>query len=399
MIRSRVLGMTAAMMLVTAAAAACGSSTGSGAQGDSSSGTVPIGVITSLTGAYSVYGAPFEDGVTYAVKQINQAGGFVVKGKHYKFSVTTENDNTSPATAVQKATGLISSQKVVAIFGPIGAQGPAVEQLTTQGKVINFSSSSSVSTTAGPPKNPLVFMTDGGAQARVDAVVSAIKSFVPRVKKVAILGPQEETAAAIIPVLNSTFSNAGITAVNFSYPVGTTDLSSVLTRLVAAKPQVVLMGWAAPDRQTQAQQFAAAGLPSSTAEFLYAGTISECQSDAHGRPCIADPLAGADLSSSSLSASDRRFISGFEAFTKTSTLSPQIEATLWTYDYPFMLAQAMTKAGTVTDTTAIANALRGGVTRHGLLGTITFDQKNNAVFGFDETLVSPSGSMTTKHFS
>jgi ABC-type branched-subunit amino acid transport system substrate-binding protein len=387
------------MTLVTVAAAACGSSAGSGSQAGNASGTVPIGVITSLTGSYSVYGAPFENGVTYAVQQINQSGGFVVNGKHYKFAVTTENDNTSPATAVQKATGLISTQKAVAIFGPIGAQGPAVEQLTTQGKVINFSSSSSVATTAGPPKNPMVFMTDGSAQARVDAVVNAIKSFVPGVNKVAVLGPEEETDAAIIPVLNSAFSKAGITMENFNYPVGTTDLSSVLTRLVAAKPQVVLMGWAAPDRQTQAQQFAAAGLPSSTAEFLYAGTISECQADAHGRPCIADPLAGADLSSSSLSAANKQWVSGFEAFTKTTSLSPQIEATLWTYDFPFMLAQAMSKAGTVTDTTAIANALRGSITRKGLLGTITFDQNNNAVFGFDETLVTPSGATTTKHFT
>jgi ABC-type branched-subunit amino acid transport system substrate-binding protein len=162
---------------------------------------------------------------------------------------------------------------------------------------------------------------------------------------------------------------------------------------------VVFMGWEAPDYQTQSQQFAAAGLPSSTTLFLYAGTISECQADAHGRPCIADPLTGADLSSSSLSAYDKQFISGFEAFTNTTSLSPNIAAALWTYDFPFMLAQAMSKAGTVTNTTAIASALRGGVTRHGLLGTITFDQQNNAIYGFDETLVSPSGSVTTKHFS
>jgi ABC-type branched-subunit amino acid transport system substrate-binding protein len=361
---------------------------------------VPIGVITSLTGAYSVYGAPFSDGVTYAAKQINQGGGFVVKGKHYRFAVTVENDNTDPATAVQKATGLISSQKVTAIFGPIGAQGPAVEQLTTQGHVLNFSSSSSVAPTAGPPKNPMVFMTDGSAQSRVDAAVAAIQAFAPGAKKIALLGPQEQTDAAIVPVIASAVQKAGMTMQNFSYPDGATDLSSVLTRLAADKPDVVLMGWASTDRQTQSQQFAAAGLPSTTALFLYAGTISECDADAHGRPCIADPLAGADLSSTSLSAADQKFNTGFEAFTKTSSVSPNIAATLWTYDFPFMLAQAMTKAGTVTDTTAIANALRGSVSRQGLLGPdIKFDQGNNAVFGFDETLVSPSGTVTTKHFS
>lgn len=375
---------------------ACGSSK-SGSSSSGSGGTVPIGVITSMTGAYSAYGAPFADGVRYAVSQIN-AKGFMVNGKKYTFNALVEDDNTDPATAVQKATSLISDHHVVAMFGPIGKQGPSVENLTNASHVIMFSSSSSVAPTAGPPKNPLVFMTDGSAATRVDAVVKSIQAFVPNVHKVAILGPNEQTAAAIAPLLDQGFSSANVSVQQFLYPVGTTDLSSVLTRLVAAKPDAVVLGWSSADRQVQAQQFATADLPKTTTLFGYAGAISECKTLMPGRPCLADPLAGADLSNGAHTPQAQQFVTGFEQFTHSSRLSDQIEATMWTYDFPFMLAQAMTKAGTVTDTAAIAKALRQ-VSRNGLVGdNITFDAQNNAQFGFDVSLVSPDGSISTKHF-
>jgi hypothetical protein len=95
-----------------------------------------------------------------------------------------------------------------------------------------------------------------------------------------------------------------------------------------------------------------------------------------------------------------KFVLGFLKYTNAIALPQQAEAVLWTYDFPFMLAQAMTKAGTVTNTTRIANALRGGVVRDGLIGThIIFGSDNSAVFTYSVTLVSPTGSSTTKVFN
>ena len=70
---------------------------------------------------------------------------------------------------------------------------------------------------------------------------------------------------------------------------------------------------------------------------------------------------------------------------------------MWTYDFPWILAQAIEQAGAVDDTEAIGQALHE-VTRDGLIGELTFDEANKALFGFDITNVMPDGTITTENF-
>lgn len=388
--------VASALCMATLGIAAISSTSNAGAA-NTKFKTVPIGMITSITGAYSVYGLPFEQGAAYAVSQINKTG-FKVKGHKYKFKLTTENDNTDPATAVQKATGLIDNQHIVAMFGPIGAQGPAAEQITNAHHVLMFSSSSSVTATAGAPTNPLVFSTNGDPSQAGNFVFNAIKAFVPGATSVALLSPSEQTDAANVPLDIAAAAKDGLKFYNFSYPVGTTNLSSILTQLVADNPSVVIMSNDSQDVAVQGPQLIAAGLPKTTPELLYAGGISECATTATQNPCIADPLVGADLTSTSLSAASEKWVSGMEAFSKSSTLNPFVQASEWTYDFPYMLELAMQKAGTVTNTAAIAKALHE-VSRVGLVGTIKYNAENGCEFPLAFTYITTTGQETTKSIS
>jgi branched-chain amino acid transport system substrate-binding protein len=363
--------------------------------------TVNIGMITSITGAYSVYGIPFQQGATFGVYQINKTG-FVVKGQKYKFKLTSENDNTSPATAVQKAIGLIDDQHIIAMIGPIGAQGPGAEQITNAHHVIMFSSSSAVTATAGAAGgNPYVFSTDGDPSKAGDFVFNAIKTFVPGATSVALLAPQDDTDAANEPLYAAIAQADGLKFYNASYPVGSTDLSSVMTTLIAEKPSVIIMGDDTVDMGVEAPQLATAGLPASTVVLGYAEAISECgviQTSLPNNSCIADPLVGADLSSNSLDPFDKTWVREFEAWTKTPSLSPFIQATTWTYDFPSMLVAAMKKAGTVTNTAAIVKALHE-VTITGMIGKIQYNSQNGLESPLAFTLVTPAGQETTKEIA
>jgi branched-chain amino acid transport system substrate-binding protein len=382
--------------------AACGSSKKASSSTATTSkatktGVVKIGLLTPLSGRFGVYGAPFRDGAAFAVDEINKAGGFTVGDTKYTFDLKVIDDKSDQAASVQGATQLINDEHVVALIGPIGPLGPSVTQLTTAQNVINFSSSSSVSAIAGPPKNPLTFITNGSGAKKIQATVDSLKAFAPNAKSVAIFGPADETAAGVTPVFQKAFDAAGMTMKTFTYPTGTTDLSTVATRLVAAKPDAVILGWANSDRVTQGPQLTAAGLPKEVPVLLYADAIGTCTAIFKGRPCIAHPLAGADLTSTSLDADRKAFVDRFLKFTNSSKLPDQVSAVLWTYDFPGILSQAMTKAGTVTDATAIGKALHE-VTRKGVLGSITFDEANKALFGFDLTLTAADGTITTKNF-
>lgn len=76
---------------------------------------IKIGVILPLTGPGAGLGIPSRNGITLAEKHINAAGG--VNGRKIKLII--EDDTTNPDTALSKANGLIFSEKVVALLGPI----------------------------------------------------------------------------------------------------------------------------------------------------------------------------------------------------------------------------------------------------------------------------------------
>ena len=76
---------------------------------------------------------------------------------------------------------------------------------------------------------------------------------------------------------------------------------------------------------------------------------------------------------------------------------PITDISLWTHDYVFMMAKAMQVAGTVDDTTAIANALEV-IEYDGVLGPLSFDEYHRVAHGYDTCLVG-GGEITCAHYS
>jgi branched-chain amino acid transport system substrate-binding protein len=362
-------------------------------------GTVTIGVSAPITGVFASPGDPFSNGVKFAADEINNAGGFAVGDTTYKFKVNVVDDRSQQAPAIQNATQFIRDDKAIAIFGPIGPLGPAVADLTKGQNVLNFSSASAVAAIAGPPAYPNVFITIAAVEKRIDSSVGSIVKFLPRARRVAIIAPNDETTRGILAPLQDAFHNASISSSDYLYPVGTTDLSTVLTRVASDKPDIIFSGWSPTDQKTQSTQFDAAGIAKATPIFFYAGTIDQCKTFTPGRPCIAHPLAGNDLTAGTENAATKTFIANYLKYTSTKALPERTAPILWTYDFVYLLADAMKKAGTVTDANKLADTLRGGLTRdNALVGKLFYNGKNNPVFGFDVSLVGADGSVTTAHF-
>ena len=69
--------------------------------------TVKIGVNAALTGSFVSAGNTIHNAVKLAVKQINDAGGFVVNGKTYKLEPVYRDDRTDVSNVPRRdATGL-----------------------------------------------------------------------------------------------------------------------------------------------------------------------------------------------------------------------------------------------------------------------------------------------------
>jgi urea transport system substrate-binding protein len=102
--------------------AGCGAKTGAkaGADGtpstscvDTSGDSVKIGFLDSLSGTMAISEKTVNDSLNLAAQEINAAGG--VKGK--KLQIVTEDGASEPKTFAEKATKLIQSDCVAAVFG------------------------------------------------------------------------------------------------------------------------------------------------------------------------------------------------------------------------------------------------------------------------------------------
>lgn len=101
---------------------ACGGSDESSSDdnsGDSDGVTeIPIGYSGPLSGPAAFYGENTSSGLKVAIDEVNEAGGFEVDGKKYKFKLITLDDKYLPNEAANNAKRLVQEDKAKIIFNP-----------------------------------------------------------------------------------------------------------------------------------------------------------------------------------------------------------------------------------------------------------------------------------------
>jgi urea transport system substrate-binding protein len=120
-LRGRPVRAVAVLVVAGLALAGCGSRVGdSGVSGspatscvDTSGSTVKVGFLNSLSGTMAISEKTVHDSLALAAEQINASGG--VLGK--KLQVVSEDGASEPTIFAEKATKLISSDCVAAVFG------------------------------------------------------------------------------------------------------------------------------------------------------------------------------------------------------------------------------------------------------------------------------------------
>src|ERR1700731_3840130 len=107
--------------------------------------TVKIGVNAALTGSFVSAGNTIHNAVKLAVKQINDAGGFVVDGKTYKVDANYPAAPTDVNTAIANARELVEDIGVKAIWGTESHDfSIAMTKITNPAKLLQFTGNSSL---------------------------------------------------------------------------------------------------------------------------------------------------------------------------------------------------------------------------------------------------------------
>jgi branched-chain amino acid transport system substrate-binding protein len=237
--RLRVAGAAAAgALLVTGLAAGCSS----GGGGSSASSPITICEIAATTGPFSQLGTDDEIGATAWAAMVNKAGG--VMG--HKVTLVQENDTSDPATAAGLVRKCVTQRHANFIFGPeetstASAAIPIANQLQTlllgwQSGWADQGISNANMTSYSFPGIGNVFYADD--------LATITQLIAPRhYTRVAVIEDNAPGGLGNVQYVQSLASKYGyqVVASQIANPGATDDTPQVL-KLLAAKPQIIVLG-------------------------------------------------------------------------------------------------------------------------------------------------------------
>ena len=331
-------------------------------------GPIKIGFIGPLSGDAATYGEPISNAVKLAVSDINAAGG--VSGE--KVEVIYEDGECSGPEAASAAQKLINIDKVRMIVGGIcSGELLAMAPITEKAEVIVISPSATSPdvTNAGD----FIFRnvpsdSDGGK--------TLAKIIVAKSKKAAIISENTDFAQALKNVFAENFAALGGEIVaSESYIQDTNDFRSILTKIKAANPEVLVV-----NPQTEI----AGGIIIKQARELgitvpvYGNIIMAGSKAAEIAGTYAEGMIFVDAPGLNPDNQESvRFLQEYNTRYGKPTLEFYLGAA---YDEVHILVQAVQNVG--TDTQKIRDYLYGLEKYHGVIGTYGFD-KNGDLSGIE----------------
>ena len=212
---------------------------------------VKIGYSGPLSGGAALYGKNVLDGMQMAAAEIN-AAGFEVGGKKYKLEVVPLDDKYNPSETAINAQRLVQEHKTPAILVPHSGGSFAVQTSNEQQKLLLLSYTSVPQVTARGNKLTLRIPPE---------FTSYVGPFVKHAmdkygKNVAIANADHDYAKAWTAAFKPAWEAAGgkVVADNPMSYNKATDFYSGVSRVMAAKPDVLFIGGASEPTALVAKQ-------------------------------------------------------------------------------------------------------------------------------------------------
>ncbi|MGE5253905.1 MAG: ABC transporter substrate-binding protein, partial [Planctomycetaceae bacterium] len=198
-----------------------------------------LGVIAPLSGTGAGWGLALRAGAELASDDTNAKGGLEVAGKKYKISVIPYDDKYQGQAAADAANRLVFMDKVKFIIGPMGsAAGLAAQEITEANKVL-FVGNSFTTKFLGAKKGYSFRTTMTMAEFSLP-MLKYLKEKYPNAKRMAILGPNDETGYEVTGFNLKAHQAAGHEIVFRDYfERGTVDFMPILNKIFALKPDAL----------------------------------------------------------------------------------------------------------------------------------------------------------------
>lgn len=350
--RLYIAGATA-MCLGTIFIAACSSSSGAASSGTTAK-QVLVGVVTDFSGAQGILGTQEFDAYQLAASQINAAGGIKSLGGA-KIVLKKFDTQTDPAQGPVQASAAVADHVNVIIGGEVSDTVIGGTNITHRAGIpwISIGAEASEITSRG-------FNNVFQATSTTNQIAKTYYDLLLAVSNDLHLGP----IRASVSVSDTTYGSeldSGFTATNkamqvvekFSYPLTTTDFSSVSARMLQANPNLMLNEGYPTDGVSLAKLFATKFKPPASVKIFFATAEPQLLVSQLGKQ--ADGMLAGSGPSPAFKGMPQSFLTANSAFQKAyGTPMEGVAPTAW--EAFMFLKAALEKAGSLNGS-AIAAAL------------------------------------------
>ncbi len=230
---SRWISVSAVLALSLGAVACKKSPTSEQASGE----PIKIGEVGSMTGSEATFGTSTHQGIAFAVKQINAAGG--IKGK--QLEIISLDDQGKPEEAAIAVTKLITQNGVSAILGEVASsRSLAMAPIAQQHKIpmVTPSSTNPKVTEIGDYIFRVCFIDPFQGTVMAKFALETLK-----VKKVAVLRDvKNDYSVGLADYFTETLKkHGGEVVIDQSYSAGDIDFKSQLTAIRTQEPEAIFV--------------------------------------------------------------------------------------------------------------------------------------------------------------
>ena len=202
---------------------------------------VKVGVLMPLSGGGAPWGIGVLRGVELMADKINGEGGIKVGDKKYQVSLIKSDTKSDFNVSLAQANKMIFSDNIKYIIGPIlSGEALSAQTVTERNKVIMMS-------LCGTPKffgadKPYSFKLNLVDPVSVSGIFVYLSKHLPGVKKIALVGPNNESGWGSAEVARELAKRAGteIVAEDFLQP-GATDYFPMLGKMIPKNPDAIFI--------------------------------------------------------------------------------------------------------------------------------------------------------------
>jgi branched-chain amino acid transport system substrate-binding protein len=202
--------------------------------------TFKFGLISSMTGPMAPPFKSLIDAAKPAGDLMNKRGGITVQGQKYQIEVVTEDDQSSPPGAVAAVNRLIQAG-IKFIYAPqFMVSNMAIAPIAEEAKILRIKGLGVGKEEVGPSFHYSFYAS---AQLyNVPICYDYLKKNYPKVKKIALITPDDPGAKTIIELAAKEIQKRGLELVfQEAFKIGSEDFYPILTKALEKKPDAIDM--------------------------------------------------------------------------------------------------------------------------------------------------------------